>query len=124
MYRVSAAADMRQGDVGGTETRRQLSDFVAARGLVPRERALRNTSVQNERRTAREQRRAWFQRLHAVNALLHEKAPAILAGMDRKIAAAREGAERAKVTRWREWFFGLHTRASLEKLVKQIRTEG
>ncbi|MCL2647749.1 MAG: hypothetical protein FWD61_12185 [Phycisphaerales bacterium] len=68
-----------------------------------------------------EQRRQRFEQLHAMNEALHAKAPDILRKLDVQIAECRRARERNKVLLWREYFFGLHTMASLRQLIEKMR---
>jgi len=65
-----------------------------------------------------------FRRLHALNAALHEKCPRPLARLDEQIATAERTAMQNKTLLWREYFWGMHERASLAELVKQVRGLG
>jgi hypothetical protein len=69
-----------------------------------------------------QERREWFRKLHALNEELHGKAPRVLANLDRQIADAERAAEQNKVLLWREYFFGLHSMESLQKLIAAVRT--
>jgi hypothetical protein len=70
---------------------------------------------------ARQRRRGLFEQLHRINTELHGKAPRVLANLDRQLADAQGALVQNKVLLWREWFFALHARASLEQFVSRIR---
>jgi hypothetical protein len=61
--------------------------------------------------------------LHAINAELHQKDARMLPNLDQQIADADGAMEQNKVLLWREWFFGLHARKSLEQLKAAINGE-
>ncbi|HUO08238.1 MAG TPA: hypothetical protein VM008_08070 [Phycisphaerae bacterium] len=71
---------------------------------------------------ARRQRRECFDQLHALNAALHAKAPRLLANLDHQIADALRAREENKVLLWREYFFGLHSMESLQKLIAGVKS--
>ncbi len=79
-------------------------------------------SLAEARHSERAARRDWFACLHQVNQQLHQKAPRLLPNLDRQVDDARAAMEQNKVLLWREWFFALHSRASLEELQKAIAT--
>lgn len=80
-------------------------------------------SLQRARRDETEPRHTWFAQLHELNQRLHEKSPQILQKLDARITAARAALEQNKVLLWREYYFGLHTLASLRELMRRVASE-
>ncbi|HVX83882.1 MAG TPA: hypothetical protein VH253_03620 [Phycisphaerae bacterium] len=66
-------------------------------------------------------RRALFKQLHATNADLHTRAPNVLGNLDHQLTTARRAAAQNGILEHREFFLGLHTTASLEKLSRLLR---
>ncbi|HVT82775.1 MAG TPA: hypothetical protein VHM90_19210, partial [Phycisphaerae bacterium] len=97
-----------------TERKHLIENLNASRPQPPARRADPAT---------RHQRRAWFMHLHAINAELHQKDARMLPNLDQQIADADGAMEQNKVLLWREWFFGLHARKSLEQLKAAINGE-
>jgi len=78
-------------------------------------------SLAHHRHDGRPARAASFRQLHALNAALHEKAPRILANLDRQFAEVQRTREQNKTLLWREWFFALHSLESLQQLINKVR---
>jgi len=73
-------------------------------------------SIRQDRRGGRAERDSMFQKLHGVNATLHEKVPKVLRRIDGELEAARRQVEQNKVLQWREYYFALHSMESLGRL--------
>jgi len=127
------------GDISFLKTQRHhllhnpqqaIDPFTAAKTDVAELILERKTLLQQIRDSLRQsrrdkqaigRRREWFRGVHAVNAALHLKAPHLLARMDRQLEELERAQEQNKVLLWREYFFGLHSMASLGQLIAKVR---
>ncbi len=80
-------------------------------------------------RTADSQlRRELFRRLHEILAECHRLYPASLQHLSEELARSLRQQEQKAVTHWREYFFALHSRESMEKLrnaiIERVKPQG
>jgi hypothetical protein len=101
----------REGDPHTRDLKRERTELIARLAA----------SLAERRKTERLERREWWRRLHAVRDELHALHPSALEDLDERIAAVRRQAEDNKVLLWREYFFALHTLASLRQFVQTVR---
>ncbi len=82
-----------------------------------------HTSLQNHRRdpAARRQRRIDYRALHEINDTLNALRPRPLATIETQLNRLRALQRDQKIVNNREWFFALHTMASLRDLVRRVR---
>jgi hypothetical protein len=100
-----------------TALRPEVAELISERKNLVQQISRSLTEARHSERAAR---RDWFACLHQVNQHLHEKAPRVLPRLDQQIEEAQRGMEQNKVLLWREWFFALHSRKSLEEFKKTI----
>lgn len=97
-------------------------DPAVAKLLKEREHLIESiaTSMQENRAGGRADRQAMFHTLHDTNAAIHAHAPEILSKLSDEIQSTLKAQRENKVLLWREYFFAMHDRQSLQEFTAEV----